>query len=183
MAHDRRGKWRVIRELGAGGQGSVFLVFDESQLKLSAWDSAELHSLIQATQTYRDGRKKERQDAEREFIHIKDVSGVGDAIASLLDLASQVQLGALKQLKPLGQWTRDPTHVKDRLLREIAVLRELQHPHLPKLLDANDSAPWLVTDYYPRGTIRQNRQLYANRPIDALRAVRDLVPKPAFPGG
>ncbi len=176
MAHDRRGKWRLIKKMGEGGQGSVYLAYDENALQISAWDAQPLHLLLEEAQKFINARiDKGRQAAEAETIRLVDRGDVGDAIATLLDLAGQVKLGALKQLRPPGEWTRDPEHAKDRLVQEIKILGAVQHPALIRLLDADMDAPWLVTEYHPRGSLRDNRHLFSGQPLLALAAIRGMA--------
>jgi serine/threonine protein kinase len=175
MAHDRRGKWRLIKKLGAGGQGSVYLAYDEESLQISAWDAEPLHSLFAEAQKFSNARSKGRQVAEAATIRIADRPDVGDSIATLLDLAGQVRFGALKQLRPPGEWTRDPEHAKDRLVQEIDILGAVKHPALIRVLDTDKDAPWLVTEYHPRGSLRANGHLFNGQPLLALAAIRGLA--------
>jgi serine/threonine protein kinase len=174
MAHDRLGKWRLIKELGAGGQGSVYLAFDEEAVQISAWDAEPLHKLGEQARHFSHAREN-GPAAEAEIIRLASRAGVGDAIATLLDLAGQVKLGALKKLRPSGQWTRDPEHVKDRLVQEIEILAEVRHPALIRVLDHDKTAPWLVTEYHQRGSLKANRHLFSGQPLLALTAIRGLA--------
>ncbi len=62
----------------------------------------------------------------------------------------------------------------ERLKQEMHVLRE-NRPGLPKLLDANESERWIVTEYFPRGTLEDNILNYQGKPALALKALLSLV--------
>lgn len=63
---------------------------------------------------------------------------------------------------------------EQRLKREIAVLHE-NRQNLPKLLDANEKEHWMVTEYFPSGTLAGALRRYKGDAISALRTFRSLV--------
>jgi serine/threonine protein kinase len=62
----------------------------------------------------------------------------------------------------------------DRLTREMQILQQ-NRPGLPKLLDSSESERWIVTEYFPRGTVENNISLYKGKPALALKAFLSLV--------
>jgi serine/threonine protein kinase len=62
----------------------------------------------------------------------------------------------------------------ERLKGEIAILRE-NRPGLLKLLDLNEAERWIVTEFFPGGTVEEHLANYQGRPAPALRALRSLV--------
>jgi serine/threonine protein kinase len=61
-----------------------------------------------------------------------------------------------------------------RLKTEIAILAE-NRPNLPKLLDANESEKWIVTEYFPGKTLFDHPLRFKGQALSALRAFRTLV--------
>lgn len=170
------GKWRVIRQLGGGGQGDVYLVFDLESLKTTAWDASKARALPITIEKYsRADRNKPRVEAEQETIELAQERDLAEAISAALRMASEFRIAALKTLKPSGQWCRDPEHAKSRLLNEIEILRRVRHPNLQQLLDSDDTYPWFTAEFHSRGDLRENVHLFQFDPIGALRAIRDLV--------
>jgi len=62
----------------------------------------------------------------------------------------------------------------DRLKQEVQILKQ-NRPGLPKLLDSNESERWMVTEYFPEGTLEDNILRYKGKPDLALRAFLSLV--------
>jgi serine/threonine protein kinase len=80
------------------------------------------------------------------------------------------ELGALKVFKI----REGGAPAQERLKREIAVLQQ-QRPNLPRLLDASEANQWMVTEYFPGGTLAKSPLRYKGEPILALKAFRTLV--------
>jgi len=148
------GAWEAIEPpLGKGGQSVVYLA------------------------------RTPKRVAERDncFKTLKELSGQGlhnPAVAERFARASfelarpelHEELGALKVFA-----VRDGgAPAADRFKREVAILRE-KRPNLPRLLDANDTEQWMVTEVFRGGTLDKSPNRYAGRPVLALRAFRNLV--------
>lgn len=58
--------------------------------------------------------------------------------------------------------------------QEIEVLRQ-NRPGLPKLLGANANERWMVTEYFPKGTLEDHILEYKGNPALALRAFQSVV--------
>jgi len=148
------GDWEAIEPpLGEGGQSVVYRARTPSRV-------AEREQSFKLLSQLAGGGLRDLATAE----HFARASW---------DLArpdSPSELGALKIFKI----RQGGAPAEERLKREIAVLRE-GRPRLPKLLDANESEQWLVTEYFPRGTIGKSPFKYMGQPILALRAFRTLV--------
>jgi serine/threonine protein kinase len=69
---------------------------------------------------------------------------------------------------------REGAAAEERLKQEIAVLQQ-GRPGLPKLLDSNEAEKWLVTEFFPDGTLEDHQYKYAGQPILALKAFRTLL--------
>jgi serine/threonine protein kinase len=61
-----------------------------------------------------------------------------------------------------------------RLKSEISVLRQ-GRPGLPELLSANEAEKWIVTEFFPNGTLEDHLDIYRGKPAVALRAFHSLV--------
>jgi serine/threonine protein kinase len=80
------------------------------------------------------------------------------------------ELGAMKVFKIRD----DEQQSLDRLKQEIQILKQ-NRPGLPKLLDSNESERWMVTEYFPEGTLEDNILRYKGKPALALKAFLSLV--------
>lgn len=148
------GDWELLEPpLGQGGQSVVYLARSPErvkQRKASASVLSELSGLSLNTMQPAVKFSKAVLDLARE------------------DLPSE--LGALKVFKI----RQGGAPAQERLKREIAVLRE-KRTNLPKLLDANEAEQWMVTEYFPHGTLAKSPLKYRGEPILALKAFRTLV--------
>ncbi len=143
-------QWEEIKRLGGGGQSDVFLVRSPARV-------SERESYLQTIRTARD------QDKKAEF---------AEAIWSYARPDSLPELGAKKIFK-----IRDDGGEQQALARleqEMHVLQQ-NRPGLPKLLDFSEDERWIVTEYFPRGTVEDNISLYKGKPALALKAFLSLV--------
>lgn len=143
-------QWERIRQLGRGGQSDVFLV--RSPVRV-----AQRASYLQTIRTAQDQDKR---------------ADLAEAIWSYARPDSLPELGAMKLFKIRGDGGEQ--HALDRLKREMQVLQQ-NRPGLPKLLGASESERWMVTEYFPRGTVEDNISLYKGKPALALKAFLCLV--------
>ena len=149
----RYGDWEQLKRLGGGGQSDVFLA-----------------------------RKPERVAARNvSFETVKRLSGQGlNAIKVAEEFAKATwdlarpdfpnELGALKIFKIRD----DGAAAAARLKAEIAILSE-NRPNLPQLLEGNEADQWLVTEYFPQGTLEDSPERYKGNAAGALRAFHFLV--------
>jgi serine/threonine protein kinase len=154
-------EWEQIKLLGEGGQSQVFLV-------------------------RRPSRVKERADSIREISQSNPWAPIVDEVdrerpgrlaAAILNYArTEVpsELGALKVFKIRIAGPEGEQRAIDRLSGEIAILRG-GRTGLPRLLDENGAERWMVTEFFPSGTLEDNTEEYKGKPALALRAFRSLV--------
>jgi serine/threonine protein kinase len=147
------GKWELAEPpLGEGGQSKVYRA-----------------------------RKPERVAERQQYLEmLKQLSGQGfnDDRAAAFAGASwgyarpeePSEFGALKIFKI----REGGAPAAERLRVEVAILRQ-NKPNLPQLLEANETEQWMVTEYFPGGTLGKHPSRYKGDPIRALRAFRTLV--------
>ena len=58
---------------------------------------------------------------------------------------------------------------------EIETIRKISHPSLLPILDENIDERWYVTKFFSGGTLASKPDLYQNRVLDSLRALRPVV--------
>ena len=154
------GRWRVIREIGRGGQGIVYEVedrhFDTEAVLLDRFKTV----LSNATATV---RYPDSEAIHRELIQlIRKIS------------ATTPPRAALKELLPPDESVNEKTAL-DRMKSEIETIRTISHPSLPPILDENIDGGWYVTKFFSGGTLASKPDLYQNQVLDSLRALRPVV--------
>jgi serine/threonine protein kinase len=102
----------------------------------------------------------------------KAITELAEAVRAYVRPDQPSELGAMKEfiIRPQS----DEQQAIDRLKQEIRVLAQ-GRPGLPKLLDSNESERWIVTEFFPKGTIEDNISLYQGKPALALKAFLSLV--------
>ena len=58
---------------------------------------------------------------------------------------------------------------------EIETIRAISHPGLLPIFDENIDEYWYVTKFFSGGTLASKPDLYQNRVLDSLRALRPVV--------
>ena len=158
------GKWEVVKRIGRGGQGQVYLVRDTS-----GFTDAEV-------------RRKILQDAVTTLGAAAEVWRFQEAGAKLADEIRQIAnerdapLGALKKLLPIEEGIAgDEAAAVERMKGELSALKSVVHPSLVKVLDSNLDENWFVMEYLGGGTLSNRLGAYKGRVLDALRAFRPIV--------
>lgn len=156
--------WYSLKKLGEGGQGAVFLVRDERELSnrdlyLKAAKSINsMTDMSHGDDVPREAAFGEFREVVREISRAEDLS----------------RLGALKILHS-PEDARDYELASIRIRNEIQAMQGLDHPHLLKILDADSSYRWYVSQFHPRGELVSNLGNFAGKPLQALQAFRPLV--------
>lgn len=142
--------WEKIRQLGSGGQSTVFLVRSPQR-------ATERNNALAGIDRALSGPHK-AQDFVRDF-----------ALCMREDLPEE--LGALKVFDKVRQIGAPP---EERIRREVEILRA-GHDNLPKLLEADLDAKWMVTEYFPAGTLDKCPEQFKGDALAVLKAFRPLV--------
>src|SRR5262245_58969356 len=157
---EKYGKWEVIKKLGEGGQGSVYLVHSgssEDQIRLvkSAIKTLSGPSTV---------------EAQTDAVH-----SLANAIVQLrYNGLPASEFGALKVLhKP-----RDSAgfeKAKQRMKSEVETLTSINHPSIIKIIDHKLEDNWFVCEYFPKGPLSNHPSLFKGDTFRALTAFRQLV--------
>ena len=163
---DHSDRWERLGLLGEGGQGEVHCVRDKTMFNV---DTSLAPKLIEVIKNLSPSRGQVSNPVRK----FEDFAEVVQQIMAMDDPAKQ---GALKVLHE-PRAAKNPESAEERLRREIKAMREISHPNLITLLDADDECKWFVTPFYERGTLAtaDNRVRFRGDALSALRAFRPLV--------
>lgn len=148
--------WFGIRELGAGGQGKVFLVEDQKHY------GPLVDQLVD---------------------RIKSISGISDyrSARSFWELIAKAKnddyshMGALKELHANKN---SPEYKKAlaRMKNELQALKEELHPNIVKLYDENiEKYGWFVMEYFPKGPLSNHLGKFRGNVEYSLQRFRELT--------
>ncbi|MGB6745577.1 MAG: protein kinase [Terracidiphilus sp.] len=145
--------------LGKGGQGEVYLARSpEQRMKRKNAEQLARHQLVQV-----GGGQWE----------------IGELAKHLMTAASPDPvdtLGALKKFIIPSENKEEEAKAIGRLESEVAALTALKDQSgILKLLHANVTDRFIVTEFHPRGTLNQHLNLYKGDALKALEAFRPLV--------
>jgi len=155
-------KWIVLKELGEGGQGKVFQVRKFSELGNDEKIKKELRTSIKGITS------ASSEQISKSYEHIKRI------LAQFMDDENIRNHGALKILhKP--EDARDYKNSMIRIKREIRAMSESNHANLLKIIDYDPDSEWFVSEYHPKGTLKENRKKYIGDVILSLKSIRSLV--------
>jgi serine/threonine protein kinase len=151
----KRSDWQEIRKLGAGGQSEVFLVRTPKRV-------AERSDFLMKVQQHAGGCR------------IDGAAELSEAAFNYARPEQPPELGALKVFIPRADGPDAEEQMMARLQNEIAVLSQ-NRPGLIRMLDSNIDERWIVTEYYPTGTLEAHPLRYRGNAHSALVAFRSLV--------
>jgi serine/threonine protein kinase len=157
-----REHWEVIGDpLGAGGQSEVFLVRGPERVNARKKDIEQIFSFS----PWGTSMAATRARLTGEFI---------EAVADYARTELPSELGAMKVFILRDTGSGGEQQAVSRLTQEVEILRE-GRPGLPKLLDFNLAARWMVTEYFPAKTLEYNHSKYKGNVLRALKAFLSLV--------
>ena len=158
------GKWEVVRSIGRGGQGLVYMVRDASGTPNTADRLRTLRNAIASLAA--PGEESQYQEFGLQFAdEIRRI--VGD---------SETPLGALKELLPLEEGTaEDEATAIERMKRELSTLESVDHPSLVKVLDSNLDQKWFVMEFFEGGTLSGHLGTHKGHVLDALKTFKPIV--------
>jgi serine/threonine protein kinase len=153
-----RDQWEEIKPLGGGGQSDVFLVRRPSR-------KIERHECLAAIRPAIDRDKS---------------AALASAIWTYARPEEESELGALKLFKiapslgfqPLPGSEED--EAVQRLENEIKAL-ERRSAGLPELLGSDLDERWLVTEFFPHGTLERSPERYKGDALRTLEAFRSVL--------
>ncbi|HVS89758.1 MAG TPA: protein kinase [Candidatus Acidoferrum sp.] len=151
----KRSNWEKICTLGTGGQSEVFLVRSPKRV-------AERATSLDKIQQHAGG------------CGVDGAAELAEAAYSYARPDQPPELGALKVFKARAQGPDAKQQMVNRLKNEIAVLSQ-NRPGLIRMLDSNVEEQWIVTEYYPNGTLEKQPLRYRGKAHPALVAFRSLV--------
>lgn len=161
---EKFGKWEVVKPIGRGGQGQVYLVRDVSG---APNENDRWSNLRDAIQTLGNSGEEWRYEKAR--------LQLANEIRQVLN-ESAAPMGALKVLLPVEEGAAEDEAVAlDRMKRELSILESVNHSSLVKVLDSNLDQDWFVMEYLEGGTLSDCLGMYEGRVLNALKAFRPIV--------
>lgn len=157
---DSKTRWEIIKELGRGGQGTVYQVADKNKDEILN----QLPTIVQQL-SMRD---------LSDHLKGKYTKDIGDIVLQFVDKNNPSNQGALKLLHQPTD-ARDFELAEERIRREIDAMKNLNHPNLLKILDTDDESKWFVSRYYSNGSLHNNLILYKGNVLKSLKSFRHIV--------
>jgi serine/threonine protein kinase len=160
MVQTLRRDWEQVgKPLGEGGQSEVHLVRTPARTK----ERASALNTILNHHAWATNTEEVRQQENKRFVTSMEAYCRPDTVD---DLGAMTLFTKIRGNAEDAQITR--------LGQEIAVLDQ-EREGLPKLLGANLEELWMVTEYFPAGTLEDNIGRYKGRCALALKAFESIV--------
>jgi serine/threonine protein kinase len=159
LMEGKKSEWdRVKKEpLGEGGQSKVYLVRTPERTK----QRRRSLEIINSHAPMLTGTKESISSHNLEYV---------EAIRNYTRPDLPEELGAMKEFKIRD----DEEQSLNRLNQEIEVLRQ-NRPGLPMLLGFDIKERWMVTEFFPNGTLEDHLLEYRGNAALALKAFRSVV--------
>ena len=160
---EKIGNWEIIKPLGEGGQGKVYLARNCKQLDLSKEVLNIANDIRELSVAVKEKEKVQKQSES--FVR---------TLRQILGSENPLNLGAMKQLHKTEE-TSENQKAKTRMKKEIETLKSIKHPNIIEILDDNIQDGWFVGKYFPKGPISKHRELFQGRLLFCLQALRPLI--------
>ncbi len=154
-------KWKIIGNLGEGGQGKVYRVFKldvDSDIKSNLTES--LRKLTEAVNY--------RQIPEEHYEKFYN------SLLEIIRTQDPSQHAALKVLHDSEQ-ARNARLANKRIKDEIKVMSENLHANLVRILEVDPDFKWYISEFYPNGTLGDKLEIFKGSFTKAIKAIRPLV--------
>ncbi|MBL1212451.1 MAG: protein kinase [Ignavibacteriae bacterium] len=157
---DYESKWYIEKELGSGGQGKVFLVVDREALQSNKNKLLKVIRDITPVNSY--------ENNDNLIKHFRS------EIKKLIEIEYEAPKGALKVLhKPEVARANKLAYI--RIKDEMQAMKKLDHNNLLKLLDADISGKWFVSEYHSGGTLGDNISRFKGNIVQSIKYFKPLV--------
>lgn len=155
-------KWEILETLGEGGQGKVFRVIPKS---MGSHLNRRLINIIKKI-----GKLPENYYDEENH----DYEILKESILTIMKREDPSNYNALKVLhKP--EDARDAELADERIRNEIMAMAEINHSNLLKIIEYDLDSKWFVSEYYSKGSISKNKNIFTGNVVTSLKAFRPLV--------
>lgn len=160
-------EWVRLKELGAGGQGTAYLVTD------GIADGADPRVFATLFISASNVRRKEGPADQ------KDRQALAEVGKKLLEWIASDQRRehhefAVEKVAHRASIPAENQKTRKRLEIEIEALTAVTHPNLLRLIDADLDRLAFIAEYYPGGTLDQHSQ-FKGQALGSLLAIRPLV--------
>lgn len=155
------GRWEVMKPLGEGGQGQVYLALDTQRLNL---DSIK-ENISRARLQPGSSTATELEQA---------AANLAQAVLDYGKRESSDYCGALKVLHSSADKDKLKKQL-DRMKDEVEALKSVSHPSIIPILDSNLDEDWFVMKYFSEGTVRDHLARHRGKIVETLVAFRSLV--------
>ena len=156
---DYKDRWHIIDELGEGGQGKVYVVYDKDLFDIEDEIPSAIEKSIRGfTGIQPAGMIKQHFGSLRK------------ALVDLVRMEDPINQSALKELHD-----HEDAKALARIKEEIESMSKASHPNLLKILDHDPDSKWFVSQFHPKGTLAKNKDLFTGDFVGSLRAFRHLV--------
>lgn len=155
-------KWKVLGDIGEGGQGKVYRVCRKKEYSEIERKVCDTLRMVTTGATYRDSQKETPYEELRKWL---------PKMLQMEDPCNQFALKVLHELKD----ARDPKLAKERIQREIGAMSKNLHPNLIKLEDFDHDGKWFVSRFYPGGPLTKKIETFKGDFLSVLKAVRPII--------
>ncbi len=161
---NKYGKWEIIRELGSGGQGTVYVAKDTEK---TGGTERRLEDIKKSISSLASAQSHETQQEMGKLL----VEAISHLTQKEIDPSA---LGALKVLHTPRE-AEGYEKAKERMKREVETLSRIDHPNILKILDHNLDEEWFVGEYHPRGPLSLHQLIFKGDMQRALEAFQPMV--------
>ncbi len=159
------GRWKIVKELGSGGQGVVYLAKDS---KVEASREKTLEQIATSIRKLNVMTTPENQ--------LNVLQSFAQAITELnQEAVKPSSLGALKVLHTPAEKTKEYEKDRERMNNEVMALAKINHPNVLRLLDNEIENGWFVGEYHSEGPLSRHSLLFRGDIESALTEFRPLV--------
>jgi eukaryotic-like serine/threonine-protein kinase len=95
-------------------------------------------------------------------------------LVDLIRGLAHVNRGALKKLHPPESQMNSEV-ASERMKREIAALQSIEHPAVPRILEANLDELWFVMEFYSGGALNRDLTRTKGKVLETLQRLRPVV--------